>query len=192
MGCTPAAACRAVLLQATARWPGRSKISDGICPSAAHTAANPTSDHELGNAVDLTHDPAHGCDAHAWARQLVARRDSRVKYVISNGAIAASYPAAGKPAWTWRPYDGSNPHTKHAHVSIWSTARGDTRPWFDPPAQPNPTTRPAELEEDDMALTDAQAAQLVANSEAQKNWTERIAGLLGEINDNLKALRPQP
>lgn len=118
-------ACQAVLVQASARWPKRSRASDGICPSAAHTSANPTSDHELGNAVDLTHDPASGCDAHAWAEELRRRRDPRVKYVISNRRI---WNPVISPEW--RGYSGSNPHEKHVHVSILPGCRGDTSPWF--------------------------------------------------------------
>lgn len=139
MACVPAPACKAALSQATALWPNRSRASDGICPSAAHTSANPSSDHERGNAVDLTHDPARGCDAHAWARAVVARRDPRVSYVISARQIANSISVAGKPPWTWRYYGGTNPHTTHAHVSIKSGARNDTSSWFAaPPPPPNP------------------------------------------------------
>lgn len=123
--CPPAPACRAVLVQASARWPKRSVASDGICPSAAHTSANPTSDHELGNAVDLTHDPANGVDAHAWAEELRVRVDPRVKYVISNRRI---WNPSVSPEW--RGYSGLNPHEKHAHVSILATAREDCSPWF--------------------------------------------------------------
>lgn len=125
VACAPAPACKAALAQASALWPNRSKASDGICASPKHTSQNPTSDHELGNAVDLTHDPANGCDAHRWARDLAARRDPRVKYIISARQI---WNPAKSP--DWRPYTGSNPHTTHAHVSIHSVARSDTSPWF--------------------------------------------------------------
>lgn len=147
MACTPAPACKAALAQATARWPNRSRVSDGICPSAAHSVASPTSDHERGNAVDLTHDPANGCDAHAWARALVARRDPRVSYIISDRRIANSTSISGHPPWTWRAYNGSNPHTAHAHVSIKSGARGDCSPWFDEPIPPRQLPGP-EMEVD--------------------------------------------
>lgn len=148
MSCAPAPACKALLAQATARWPGRSRASDGICPSPTHSSQNPTSDHELGNAVDLTHDPAHGCDAHAWARDLVERRDRRVTYIISNKRIVSSLPVGGYAAWTWRNYTGANPHQSHVHVSIKSASRGDCSPWFVVPAPPLPTPTPPP--EDDM------------------------------------------
>lgn len=88
------------------------------------------SDHNDGNAFDLTHDPANGCDAHRLVHELVARRDPRVKYVISNRQIWSTLLAAKG----WRPYSGSNPHTKHAHVSITWAARGDTSPWWGTPS----------------------------------------------------------
>jgi hypothetical protein len=55
---TPAAI--AVLRQATALRPKRKRASDGLLPSAAHLKANPTSDHNTGFAVDLTHDVESG------------------------------------------------------------------------------------------------------------------------------------
>jgi hypothetical protein len=37
------------------------------------------------------------------------------------------------PGWVWKPYTGTNPHTKHMHVSIHSTtlAENDTSDWWD-------------------------------------------------------------
>ena len=57
---TPAAI--AVLRQATALRPKRKKASDGLLPSAAHMKQSPTSDHNTGLAVDLTHDLENGID----------------------------------------------------------------------------------------------------------------------------------
>jgi len=129
----PAPAAKALLEQATARWPARSKASDGIVPSAAHTAANPSSDHEplapplppYCHAADLTHDPAHGCDCGRIAEALRVSRDRRIKYVIHDSRIFDA------KTWTWRAYSGSNPHEKHMHVSILGTlaACEDTRAW---------------------------------------------------------------
>ncbi len=179
MTCTPAPAAKAVLAQATARWPNRSRRSDGICPSAAHTSASPTSDHERGMAVDLTHDPANGCDAHAWAEALVAARDPRVNYVISRSRIAASYPTDGREAWSWRIYSGSSPHDKHAHVSLRDEARNDTSPWFG-------ITPPQE--DDDMPLSPDEAADLkalknivAAHQAMQQSQNAEIADLLRQI-----------
>lgn len=130
MRCTPAPACKTVLAEATAIAPNRSKASDGICASPKHTQANPTSDHENGDAVDLTHDPAHGCNVDLFFAHIVKRRDPRVKYLIWNKRICRSYDKPGIPAWTWAPYSGSNPHDKHGHISIVPEARNNTAPWF--------------------------------------------------------------
>lgn len=166
MSCVPAPACKALLLQASARWPRRSRASDGICPSPLHTKANPTSDHELGNAADLTHHPAGGCDAHAWADDLRRRQDPRVKYVISRGRIASSYAVGDWAQWAWRPYTGDNPHDSHVHVSIWASDRDDTSRWFVDPPVPSPVPTPSPIHltppEDDMFIAwDPDAAYLV-------------------------------
>lgn len=133
--CRQAPSCRAVLDQATALWPNRRKTSDGICASDEHTSQNPNSDHEpningYASAVDLSDDKANGCDADAWAEHLRTTRDPRVKYVICNRRMFSSYPAHGFDAWMWRPYDGSNPHESHTHLSVHPDALFDTSPWF--------------------------------------------------------------
>ena len=117
--------CKSALAEATRLWPRRSIASDGILPSNAHSIQNPSSDHELGNAFDLTHDPANGCDARVLAEAIRSRRDGRAKYVIFNKRIWT--PAISNQ---WRPYDGKNPHTSHMHVSIVASARNSTGRWF--------------------------------------------------------------
>lgn len=173
MGCTPAPACRAALDQATASWPTRNRSSDGICASPKHTTQNPTSDHERGNAFDLTHDPVGGPDCNDWAEAVKASGDPRVKYVIWNHRI---WNPSVSPAW--RPYSGSNPHTHHMHVSIHASGRDDLRPW------PWSTgTVPPPIPEDDMfSDQDRQAleelrAHIVA-IEARLPATETGAGYL--------------
>lgn len=128
---TEAPICRAALTEATRFWPKRSTASDGILPSAAHTLANPTSDHELGNAFDLTHDPGAGADCNVLSEWLKASGDIRVKYIIWNRRI---WNPSVSPAWrVYEPKLGKfyNPHTKHMHVSINSAYRSATaRPWW--------------------------------------------------------------
>ena len=119
---TPAAL--AVLRQATALAPKRKKASDGLLPSAAHLKASPTSDHNTGLAVDLTHDPKRGIDCKTIFEKL--KEDERVKYLIFNGKIwSKQYAKQGN-----RKYTGSNKHTSHLHISILDSHGNDTSPWF--------------------------------------------------------------
>lgn len=119
--------------------PHRSKRSDGTIGDPAHAAR--ASDHNPGarnrvHALDLTHDPANGWDVGERFEQLRRNQDRRVKYLIFDRRIASA-----ERGWGWRPYTGSNPHTTHGHISIWSTvaAETDTRPWWrttEPPPKP--------------------------------------------------------
>jgi len=114
----------AVLRQATALSPKRKKLSDGLLPSAAHQKANPTSDHNTGLAVDLTHDPKKGIDCNVIFEKL--KEDERVKYLIWRGKIwSRERRKEGN-----RKYTGNNPHVKHLHISINDTHGNDTSPWF--------------------------------------------------------------
>jgi hypothetical protein len=119
---TPAAI--AVLRQATALRPMRKKASDGLLPSAAHMKQSPTSDHNTGLAVDLTHDPENGIDCVDIFEKL--KEDKRVKYLIFQGKIWSKE----KSKLGNRRYTGSNSHNKHLHISIESIMGTDTSPWF--------------------------------------------------------------
>ena len=119
---TPAAI--AVLRQATAISPLRMKASDGLLPSNAHLKQSPTSDHNTGLAVDLTHDPKHGIDCADIFEKL--KEDKRVKYLIFKGKIWSRE----KSQLGNRRYTGSNPHNKHLHISINPALCTDTSPWF--------------------------------------------------------------
>lgn len=105
--------------------PHRSKVSDGGIGDPAHQSRK--SDHNpwvkdkgvgVVTARDFTHDPLHGCDAGLLAESLRKSKDARVKYVIWNRKIFTAAKKGSVPGWTWRPYSGSNPHNKHAHVSV--------------------------------------------------------------------------
>ena len=119
---TPAAI--AVLRQATAISPLRMKASDGLLPSNAHLQQSPTSDHNTGLAVDLTHDPKNGIDCADIFEKL--KEDKRVKYLIFKGKIWSKE----KSKLGNRRYTGSNPHNKHLHISINPALSADTSPWF--------------------------------------------------------------
>src|SRR5690606_1786361 len=122
--------------QINARYPNRNRASDGTIGDAAHATRD--SDHNpwvrdgrLGvvTALDITHDPAHGVDIDRLTDELQASRDPRIKYVIANGLIMDTRP--GFNPWRWVRYTGSNPHTRHFHLSVMPDKGryDDTRPW---------------------------------------------------------------
>jgi DNA/RNA endonuclease G (NUC1) len=124
--------------QVDAHAPQRSRASDGTIGDAAHATRD--SDHNpwvrdgafgVVTALDITHDPAHGVDSQALAETIVANRDKRVKYVISNRRIANFASIGGAEPWAWRPYGGANPHDKHVHISVRpeKDAYDDEGPW---------------------------------------------------------------
>lgn len=118
---TPAPCCLQALRDATTHWPGRIRTFDGIMGDAAHQKRK--SDHNDGNAFDLTHDSAHGVDCQILSRQVI--NDRRVTYVIWSGHIYnRSLTAQG-----WRTYTGPNPHNHHMHVSIQAVSRADLSNW---------------------------------------------------------------
>ncbi len=111
--------------QVNAMAPTRRKKSDGTIGDAAHASRD--SDHNpwvrdagvgVVTAMDITHNPDGGCDAGALANTLLASRDPRIKYVIFNRRIASHLQKGPAAPFQWRPYGGSNPHTKHVHISV--------------------------------------------------------------------------
>lgn len=134
------------------RWPHRSKISDGSIGDTSHQARpsdhNPDASGDV-LAVDITEDHQRGPNLRDFWNDVIARRDPRVKYLIYEGQIVASYPAGGRPAWTPRPYSGVNAHAHHLHVSVHDHAKHNTATWFP--------------EEDDMPYTPEQLVQHSAN-----------------------------
>lgn len=113
--------------QVNAMAPLRDTSWDGSIGDSAHAARK--SDHNLSNgivhAIDLTTDAAHGADMQQIADQIIASRDSRVKYLIHNKRI--SNPTI--ESWKWRPYSGSNDHTHHLHVSVNDVGADDDADW---------------------------------------------------------------
>lgn len=106
-----------LLAQINAKFPDRSKASDGSIGDASHSARESDHNPDANGVVcarDYTHDPAHGFDSYAFADQLRIARDPRVKYIISNRRIANP----DVQNWAWRPYNGANPHDHHVHVSV--------------------------------------------------------------------------
>ena len=114
--------------QVNAKFPGRSKASDGTIGDEHHCGhSGASSDHcphvsdggvGVVTAMDITHDPAHGLNSEALAEAIRQSRDPRVKYIISNRKIANFQALDGKPPFAWRDYNGANPHNKHVHISM--------------------------------------------------------------------------
>ncbi len=106
--------------------PLRSKRSDGIMGDLSHQMRK--SDHNLGNAIDLTHDPTNGFSAAALAeelrRQMTSAPNGRLSYIIWARGIASV-----RSQWAWKPYSGPNPHSNHVHLSIRAELRSVMRPW---------------------------------------------------------------
>lgn len=135
-----APAIRTLLAQVNAAYPNRLRTTaghdaDGIWPSAAHTAANPDSDHESGNAADID-DDLSGTQLPPQVTPDFARRLSLHR--------ACDYTIHDSRLWSnglSYPYAGSNPHTGHVHVSVKELRRDDTTPW--------------DIGDDDMARTHA-------------------------------------
>lgn len=132
---------KTLLKQVNDAYPGRNKASDGTIGDARHRTR--PSDHNphiiegafgVVSALDITHDPANGCDAGRMAHGLRDSHDARIKYIIWNRKIANASAIGSAPAWAWRAYTGANPHNKHCHISV---KRGkalfdDPRPWVLP------------------------------------------------------------
>lgn len=115
--------------------PGRSTRSDGTIGDGAHAASDSDHNPNASNVVtgrDFTHDPATGADMHRISRRIVAVLPRALKYVIWNRQIWSR----ARASEGWRPYHGSNPHTRHMHVSVGRGPDGhstgpydDTGPW---------------------------------------------------------------
>lgn len=130
---TTPASLRALLDEVEAQIPEPRK-DDGTVSNAIHDAANPTSDHRPvpwtgAGTVRAGDIGEEGDEGDAIFGQLLASRDPRIKYVIHNRLIFASYDRPYRAAWTPGPYDGYNAHLTHVHVSLLSGSDADGRPW---------------------------------------------------------------
>jgi hypothetical protein len=116
-----------------ARWPKRSKASDGWLGDAAHAARksehNPDS-RGVVHAIDIT---TAGIEKKTVLRDLIG--DSRVWYVIHDGVIWSR-----THDWKALHYNGENPHHAHIHVSILLTRAAETKvsTWLAKVAKPKP------------------------------------------------------
>ena len=116
----PSPVCLRALTDATFLSPKRNRSWDGIMGDSRHQQRK--SDHNLGNAFDLTHDPDNGIDCNVLVR--LALLDYRVEYVIWNRQIYNK----NMSEKGWRAYKGA-PHDHHMHVSIKAALRDLDSPW---------------------------------------------------------------
>ena len=123
----PAKSLVALRKQINSMAPKRNTKSDGMVGDLAHQLND--SDHNpwvwdkvlnkgVVTAIDITHDPAGKCDCNVMAKSLATIKDPRIKYVIWNKKIINASSINGSEPWTWRPYNGKNPHDKHIHISV--------------------------------------------------------------------------
>ena len=110
--------------------------NDGSVGDLSHQATK--SDHNpndsgIVTAIDITHDPASGFDADAFAESLRRLRDSRLKYVIWRGRIFGDEGYAqrnGATAYEWAERNkGPGDHSEHVHVSVDADSADDLRLW---------------------------------------------------------------
>lgn len=101
--------------EVNAKWPNRSKASDGTIGDANHSAR--LSDHNPNgrgsvNAIDITTKDISFNEILA-----AAKRNKSARYVIHNRKIY------NRDIGNWAPrnYTGPNPHTAHVHVSIYQS-----------------------------------------------------------------------
>lgn len=142
--------------------PNRSRISDGTIGDPAHaTRASRHNPNRYGvvTALDLTHDPAGGCDIHAFARRHVHDPHPELAYIISNAQVAKR-----STGFRWDPYTGTNEHRKHAHFAVGVGPDSDPLPPYDSVLSWGfSLPAPSPPQEDFMsALTDAEQKQLYA------------------------------
>jgi hypothetical protein len=111
--------------QADDAYPDRDRRSDGTIGDARH--ATKKSDHNpdaltgFVRAFDLDASlDGKDATAHYLADQIriIAKSDKRIAYVIFNKRITSK-----RSLWRWVKYRGTNPHTKHIHISF--TKAGD-------------------------------------------------------------------
>lgn len=110
--------------------------ADGTVASKAHDQNNPNSDHtvkpKIGSgvvyAIDFQEERLVVDDV---LNAIRLSKDNRVLYGIHDSQMFSSYPTSAHPAWTWRPYGGSNGHPDHGHLSVQNNLAisDDPRPW---------------------------------------------------------------
>lgn len=170
------------LAQLDARFPNRSKRSDGWIASAAHldrTGAGAAASQHNPNrwdvvcAIDVTEDLSVGLDCDRLMDELDALDDPRVFYTIHAGEIENSDD-------TRTPYRGSNRHDAHLHLSVRYTDPAlfdDPAPWRIPMLTGAPAPRPPE---DDM-YGQAQRDEAIGRLDTLIGYMMNVAPAVGRL-----------
>lgn len=172
----------------TAAYPARSTRSDGTRGDPAHAArASRHNPNKAGVvcAIDITHDPAAGCDIHRIARQIVRNPHRDLEYVISNGELAKR-----RTGFTWEPYrpgPGGNPHDKHAHFAVGQGPDAEPSPPYDDTDTWGIAT--LDHEEDDMA---GEGPEILARVREIQTTQERQNAKLDDLEKKVAALTKKP
>lgn len=155
--------------------PNRSTLSDGGIGDEFHASRD--SDHNpwvkdrngvgVVRARDFTHDPADGLDANKLASFLAAKLGVHPAlgsgaYIIWNGRIIST----NRKSEGWRPYSGSNPHTKHLHLSVETGTGYDSRTPFGWGGSSGPISNLPE--EDEVSFNDQFPVWMPGMTEAEK------------------------
>jgi hypothetical protein len=111
--------------------------SDGTVASKGHDQTSPNSDHTVwpktgsGTVYAIDFTEAGGLSVDAVGEAIRLSKDPRCKYLIHDKRMFSSYATSTFPAWTWRPYTGTNGHIDHGHLSVHHTPAlaNNTNPW---------------------------------------------------------------
>lgn len=134
-----APALKSLLAEINSAHPNRSKASDGFVGDTAHSArkSDHNPDYDSGGVVRAGDFTAKDIDT---AKLIaVAKADPRTNYIIFSRKI---YDA---PSFKARDYTGSNPHTRHVHISLKHTKAAESAgSWGYGKAKPAPkSSQPA-------------------------------------------------